>query len=299
MNMGFAAECMACIVGKQLRALPEEWPDAQRSDYLRDVMRIILDADPGLPAPRVSWRLEALARERGVPRRDFRSIKRHWNRLMMDLAPQLRADIEAAPDPLARAMQYALTANYIDFGALAEVTESRLAALLEEAPENPHHAAEYAHFRRDLESAGSLAYVTDNCGKIVADMLLIEQLRRLRPALAVTVILRGQEVLNDATPEDARMVGLDAVATVLGNGNGMTGTFRDAMDPLSRSALEGADIVISKGQANFESLGGSGLNAYFLFLCKCDRFRRHFHMTRLQGVLANERRLHQNPEANA
>ena len=87
------------------------------------------------------------------------------------------------------------------------------------------------------------------------------------------------------------MVGLDREAEVMGNGNGVAGTSRKDMDPVSRSRLDGADLILAKGQANFETLNGCGLNVYYLFLCKCHRFERRFHMEKFQGVLANDRRL--------
>ena len=90
------------------------------------------------------------------------------------------------------------------------------------------------------------------------------------------------------------MVGMTEVVQVLDNGNEIAGTWIPKMSAESREKLEKADLIISKGQANFESLHGCGLNIYYLFLCKCEWFVRRFGMEKYKGVLANEGRLHLN-----
>ena len=299
MMPGFPAYCMPCILDKHLRAMPDGWDEARRSAFLREAMRVIIEADPAEPAPIVTRRIDDLAQDWQVPLTDFRPIKRLWNGKMLTLAPELRADIQAAPDPLARAMQYARTANYIDFGALTNVNEDELRGLLRRAPEDPLDPTEYDRFREDLAAAKHIAYLADNCGEVVADLLLLEQLSALYPDSRITCVVRGEEVSNDATMEDARMVGLDRVVRVVSNGTGLTGTFIDEIAPVAREALDAADVVISKGQANFETLNGCGLNVYYLFLCKCERFEKQFGIRRLQGVLANDRRLNEKREAIA
>ena len=299
MIIGFPAECMTCVLGKRVRSLPADWSDERCSAYLREAMRIIVEADPSEGMPLVVLRIEALDRDWGLPQPDYGPIKRHWNQRLMALAPRLRADIASAADPLARAMQYARAANYIDFGAVEDVNEAQLMALLEAAVADLPDAAEYARFRRELASARSLVYLTDNSGEIVADRLLLEQLRALRPDLRLTAIVRGQDVLNDATLEDARMVGLDEVAEVVGNGSGLAGSFLDQMDARSLALIGEADVIVAKGQANFETLQGCGLNIYYLFLSKCGRFERRFGFKKMQGVLVNERRLKPGSEGRA
>lgn len=291
MSSRFAAECMACIVAKQERGMPSDWNEARRSEYLRGVMRIIVDADPAEGAPVVTQTISHLAAAHAIKPVDYTLLKRRYNALMLELVPRLRAEIQQADDPIYRGMQYARTANYIDFGTLADVSENGLLALIEKAQDEPLDAAEYARFRDEFSKAQSFVYLTDNCGEIVADMLLMEQLRAARPDMAFTAIVRGLPTINDATLDDAQMVGLDRVVDVIGNGNDIAGTWRDAMDETSRKRLDGADMILAKGQGNFETLNGCGLNIYYLFLCKCHRFERRFNMQQFQGVLANDRRL--------
>ena len=287
----FSAECMECAISRQAKGMPEEWSDEKRTEYLRGVLRIILEADPSEGAPVVTGRINALAGKYGIPANDFTDIKREYNRLMMDILPDLRTKVENAEDPLAAAIRIARAANYIDFGTQVKVTKEGLFGVLEKSMDEKLNPAEYGCFIKDIENACSLVYLTDNCGEIVADMLLVEELKKMKPKMKITVIVRGMPVLNDATMEDARMVGMTEIAEVIGNGNGIAGTSMENMDGLSLSRLKDADVIVSKGQANFETLNGCGMNVYYLFLCKCRRFERRFRMKKLEGVMANDLRL--------
>jgi len=287
----FSAECMACAVLKQSENMPAEWDDEKRAAYLRGVMNIICSADVSEGAPVVTGKIEALAQEYGIEKFDYTEIKREYNRIMLDILPEIRKKVEEAEDSVEAAMKYSRAANYIDFGTQHKVTEEGLLERLEKASAERLDEAEYGLFRRDIDKAEKLVFITDNCGEIVADMLLIEKIREIKPDLKITVIVRGMPVINDATMEDAHMVGIDRVAEVMGNGNGVAGTFIEKMDSASLSRLRDADVVISKGQANFETLNGCGMNIYYLFLCKCSRFERRFGMAKLQGVIKNDRRL--------
>ena len=291
MPTGFSSECMTCVLGKHARSIPEDWSEARRAAFLRSMMRLMADSDPSEDGPSVMRRANELAAASGIPPRDYSGEKARYNGLMLSLAPRLREEIQAAADPLARALQYARVANYIDFAALPNVSEAQLMSLLEGAADDPVDGGEYARLRADLAGAKRLAYLTDNCGEIVADRLLVERIHGMWPELGITVIVRGGDVANDANVEDALAVGMDAVAEVMGNGNALMGTFLKELSPEASARLREADVVISKGQANFETMAGCGLNVYYLFLCKCRRFERRLGIARMQGVLMNERRM--------
>ena len=107
----------------------------------------------------------------------------------------------------------------------------------------------------------------------------------------IEVLVRGVAVTNDATVEDARYVGLTDVAPVFGNGSGIAGTELTHISKEAKEKLEKADLILSKGQGNFETLHTCGLNIYYLFLCKCDWFMQRFHAEHLKGMFVNETRI--------
>ena len=129
------------------------------------------------------------------------------------------------------------------------------------------------------------------CGEIVLDKLFLKELKKRFPHLELCVMVRGEEVLNDATLEDAETVGLHNVARVIPNGNGVGGTVENMLQGEAKEVLEQADIILSKGQANFETLNGCGRNIYYSFLCKCDWFSGRFQVERNTGMFLREREI--------
>ncbi len=290
--MQFDAQCIECLIRRQAQRADAQHDPERSYRYLRDVMQLILDAPPGVAAPYLTPLFDD-AFHRYWPGTDpYAELKRQSNGHMLARLPEMRAMADAADDPLLMALKLAQTGNYIDYGALAGgVSREVLDRMMAETPERPVDPAEYAQFTEDLSRAQRLLYIGDNAGEIVADLVLTEQILARYPSLAVTFAVRGGPALNDATREDAAAVGLDRLVPIVDNGSRISGTELPCLGAEMRRALEEADVVLSKGQANFETLASSGLNIYYIFLCKCRRFTRLFDVPLLTGMFVNERRL--------
>ena len=152
----------------------------------------------------------------------------------------------------------------------------KLDAILNNAQAELLDAVEYEQLQTELRAAQRVVYLTDNAGEVVLDQLLLRLLMARYPQISWTVIVRGAPTLNDATLQDAQETGLTALVQVIGNGSALPGTVWTDISPEARQFLIDADVVIAKGQANFETLSGCGLNVYYLLLCKCDYFVRRF-----------------------
>jgi len=227
----------------------------------------------------------------GIAPKDYTELKKEFNQLMMDLEEELMLSIRESADPLERALIYSRIGNYIDFAALSHVKKEELLSLIEEGRQESLDKEEYRHFCEELSSASSLVYLTDNCGEIVLDKLVIRILKERFPKLDIQVIVRGFPAANDATIEDAKMCGLTEFVPVIGNGNDVGGTWLPHISKESLSLIKNADVIISKGQGNFETLHGCALNIYYLFLCKCEWFMRMFQAEKFQGMFVNEKRI--------
>lgn len=291
--MQFDAKCIECLIHRQAK-LAEARNDPENAyRYMRDVMQLMLDAPENVAAPYLIP-LFSEAYEKYWPGTDhYGPLKEASNRDMLSRLPEMRRIVRESADPLLTALKFAQTGNYIDYGAMADnVDPAVLDRMIAETPGNPIDEAEYARFRSDLDTAASLLYVGDNAGEIVADMVLIEQLKGQYPNLSVTFAVRGGPALNDVTREDAHAVGLDQLVPIVDNGSCISGTELDYLGEEMHRALYSADLIISKGQANFETMATSGLNIYYIFLCKCGRFTKLFGVPMLSGMFVNERRLH-------
>ena len=292
--------CISCLIKKQIDRYPANAPREQALTYMRRLGELMATLPDRTGGPAIMEAITDIRREvfgdaAAEVEQDYATIKRHFNALMMDTAAKqgIFGEIMASPDPLRVALGYAMTGNFIDFGAMDSVDETKLAALLNESHGRiSSDLPAYAALRGDLQNARRLTLLTDNCGEIVMDKLLTEVIRRLYPDLAITVLVRGAEVLNDATMEDAIQVGfhrLDSV-TLMGNGDRLAGTALHRISPEARTAITEADLIIAKGQGNYETLQGCGLNVYYAFLCKCDFFASRFGVPVYTGMLVREKR---------
>lgn len=287
--------CIACLVKKQVDRYPASASAEEILTYMRRLGSMMQTLPEGTAGPEIMEAITDIRLETfgAAAEEDYAAIKAHFNDLMTDFARSegLWERIMTSPDPLRTALGYSMTGNFIDFGAMDSVDENKLRTLLAEAPEriSPDSPA-YTALRADLAKAGSLTLLTDNCGELVMDKLLVRTLRRLYPQLPITVLFRGAPVLNDVTLEDAHRVGFHTLegVTVLSNGDRLAGTALHRISPEAYAAVTQADVVISKGQGNLETLQGCGLPIYYVFLCKCKLFADRFQVPAYTGMLIRE-----------
>ena len=289
--MQYSSQCIPCLIKRQIAEI-EKYPDeSARLGYMKEICAIIASSPEGVAAP---WLVSRFNRVRGkyFDEADiYASIKKQSNDYITERLDRVHAAIERADDPLFCALKYARVGNYIDFGALhGSVDMQQLESKLDAAPDEWVDPEEYSNLLGDLESAKNVLYILDNAGEIVLDMVFIGQLKKRFPQARITAAVRGAPVINDATREDAQYVGLDKIVPVIDNGCDISGTVIGECGESMQKALRLADVIIAKGQGNFETMLGCGLNVYYLFLCKCDLFVKAFSLPRLTGVLLNERR---------
>ena len=269
------------------------FPDEKKKlAYMQDVLSRLTNLQEADNSPSLYTEFQKLfTKTWGIAPKDYTELKKEFNQLMMDLEEELMQSIQESSDPLERALIYSRIGNYIDFAAFSHVSKTKLLSLIEKGKQESLDREEYKRFYQELTTARSLVYLTDNCGEIVLDKLVIRVLKERFPNLDIQVIVRGFPAANDATMEDALMCGLTKLVPVIGNGNDVGGTWLPHISEESRFLIESADVIISKGQGNFETLHGCGLNIYYLFLCKCEWFMRMFQAEKFQGMFVNENRI--------
>ena len=291
--MQFDAQCIACLIQRQYRLTGAEPNDPTALAFMKDVLQIMLNAPDGVSAPWcVPHFAKAFEKYYGVSD-PYAQIKQTANARALAMLPRVRAVVESADDPLKMALKFSRTGNYLDLAGLdAAKIDRELDDAIAATPDQPLNEAEYAHFADDLSRARTALILCDNAGEIVFDRVLAEQLRRTFPALRILCAVRGGNAQNDATREDALAAGMDSIAEILDNGSCIPATELAWCGGELRRAFDEADVILSKGQANFESLLGCGHNVYYLFLCKCSRLWRLLNAEPMQGIFLCEKRLH-------
>ena len=287
--MRLKSECLTCIVNMQADKFLADCTEEEKIVYKQRLFKVLSEAKTSESAPLLMKRIADIQKELFGKSTDYTQIKHLYNEYVMRKLSLLERNIIREEDPLRCAIQYSLTGNFIDFGAMKAVDNDKFEQLLMKAPQI-ELGKEYENLRDELEHTKRLVFLTDNCGEIVFDKALIQTIKKIYPNISITAIVRGQPVLNDATMEDAKQIGLMEECNVIGNGTNVAGTCLDLIAKEARLAIDSADIILSKGQGNFETLQDCGLNVYYLFMCKCQMFAKRFQVEQYEGLLINDKR---------
>ena len=220
---------------------------------------------------------------------DYSAIKKQYNDLVLAMEDSLRHEINSAEEPLAKAMMMSRAGNYIDFGAMNSVDRDEFLSLFSNTEMREDDRKTYESFLRECTDAKTFLLICDNCGEIVLDKLMLEQLKLRFPHLTVRAMVRGDNVLNDATAEDAKYVGLDTEAEIISNGEAVAGTIYEMLPDEAKNVLDNSDMILAKGQGNYESLSGQGRHIFYEFLCKCELFTSRFNVPKLTGIFIEEK----------
>lgn len=269
--MQTSVECIPCFVRQTLEAVKFITDDPSIHEHvLREILRLIADTELSTQPPAVGQIIHRRLRELVGSEDPYRAAKARANEIALRMVPELRARIEEARDPLDIAARIAVAGNVIDLGIGKELSPQEVRAELETAIATPV-VGDLEAFRHAVTKAERILYLADNAGEIIFDSLLLERL----PGGRVTVAVRGGPIINDATLADAAAAGLhNIVAEVIDNGSDAPGTLLSDASPTFRSRFEQADLIVSKGQGNFESLSNEPLmdrskQVFYLFKVKC------------------------------
>ncbi len=279
--MRVSEKCAKCLYDKQEKKNPDP-------EYLKKVREILDSRKDTDTSPYMVYLFNKEHVKLFGKGADYSAVKKEFNDLVLSHEDKLRKVIETSEDPLATALVVSRIGNYIDLGAMNNVEEDVFFELFNDTSMSEGDKLTYEKFVKECEKAKTFLLVCDNSGEIVLDKLLLEQLAKRFPHLKITALVRGGEVLNDATMEDAVYVGLTKVAKVETNGVALAGTVYDMMPSDARKLLDESDVILSKGQGNYETMSDQGRHVFYMFLCKCDLFTTRFNVPRLTGIFIEE-----------
>ncbi len=282
------ALCAPCIIGKHAKEAYKLDP-VKATDFCKDLLPLVADFIGCGNSCHLDSEIRKLYKKHfGYTGDPYAEEKRLSNEFVLGRLPQIRDLVQQQPDPVFAALQFAILGNYLDFSALKgnvsfeKLDEMLINALSMELPEEA-----YASLRADLEKANTLLYVTDNAGEIGFDRIFAEELQKAYPDLAITFCVRGAPTLNDATREDAAIMGIPF--NIIDTGNDICGVELEFLGKEALQALETSDVILTKGMGNVETLYGSKYNIYFAFLTKCDLIMEVFQKPFLTPMLVHQK----------
>ena len=292
MSIEINATCYLCHFNKHVETALTLGDQETATAFAKELMQLYLDAPKGTSSPVFTPLVSELYQKYyGLDPDRFKEEKEASNRYALARMEDISARVEQSPDRLYAGLQFALLGNYIDFSALhKEVSFEKLDNLLEEAQDLHVEAASYEALKADLQAGKKLLYITDNAGEICFDRIFAEEIARAYPQLEITFCVRGGPSQNDATRTDAELAGIPF--PVIDSGNLVAGMELTQLSAEAKEAMDTADVILSKGQGNVETLYGCGYNIYYAFLVKCSMFQKLFNRPKLTPMLLREKELH-------
>lgn len=201
----------------------------------------------------------------------YLDVKNSTNTLALQMYPDLKERIDTSTDPLETAIRLAIAGNIIDFGVNSALESRQVERILSQSLTDPLDRESLETFKHALSQADKILYLSDNAGEIVFDRLLIERL----PYEKITFVVKGGPILNDAVMDDAQIVGLTDMVDVIDNGSDAPGTILESCSAMFRRRFDESDLIIAKGQGNYETLSDIDKNIFFLVRPKCRVLARH------------------------
>lgn len=263
-------DCIPCFQ-KQVLFTVKDLDDKLKSKILRKVMILLCDTSWELTPDEIANKAYNLIREETGIADPYKQIKKQSNKMAMELYPKLKTEMKSIrqKDRLYIAANLAIAGNIIDYGPAFEFD---LGKTIKEVLNKEPAINDFDILSEKVMSAESLLYFADNAGEIALDKMFIQEMITIRgkPFNHISFVVKGGPIINDAMIEDAYEVGIDKLPNVVFYriGNGQEGTGPNRWEDVVKEWIKEHDLVISKGQGNFEGLSENS-NIFFMLIAKC------------------------------
>ncbi len=258
-------DCVPCLLRQTIEACRMVGTDVEvQETVVRQVLESLSGSDFSQPPPRQAQSIHRLIRELTGQKDPYQKIKKRFNLLAFGLLADLEQKVAQAPQPMATAVRLAIAGNVIDMGITGTLEDAQIHEAIRHALAYPLQG-DLDQFLAAVAKAQRILYLADNAGEIVFDRLLLQQL----PLERVTVAVKGAPIINDAMVEDAVFAGINQMATVIDNGTDAPGTLLSECSETFLRHFNQADLIIAKGQGNYETLSDVPKDIFFILKIKC------------------------------
>ncbi|MBU4312228.1 MAG: DUF89 family protein [Candidatus Omnitrophica bacterium] len=268
-------ECIPCFFKQALEAAKLAGADEKmQKKILNDLARALPKFPLSSSPPEMGRTIYGLVKKITKKEDPYLKIKRKSNTLSMNIYPRLKNKISCSGDRLLRALELAIAGNIIDYGVKNSLNvDGELKRILDEEErtikKEDKKNFNYHGFKESLKDAKSILYLADNAGEVAFDRVLIEEIKRLDMNKEIIYAVKEKPIINDALTADAVRCGINKVAKIVSSGLDAPGTVLRFCSKKFLKIYKDVDMVISKGQGNFEALSMPGRPVFFLFMAKC------------------------------
>jgi len=263
-------DCIPCIIRQTVEAARLGSPDQKmQREIINKTLKYLQNADFDVSPPELGKHIYQMISESLGGIDPYHEMKHRLNSFILKHYNELKRFVYFSDDPVHLAAKLSIVGNQFHFDEGEPAVQ--LQEMLSEVNKLKFAVDDYSQFLEDLLKSRHILFLADNAGEIVFDKLFIEVLKRFYPERGhkFIVVVRGAPIINDATRADAEMIDLDEVATVIDNGDNAPATVLHHVSQEMRDYYHKADLIISKGQGNFESLEQENKRIYFMFRIKC------------------------------
>ena len=270
-------ECIPCFIKQSLEAGRMTTDDEEiHAEVLQEVMKHFQNVSLTLSPPELSREVHNIIREITGSKDPYKKVKNKSNEMVKKDYPYLKNLVNESDDPLLTAIKLSIIGNVIDFGTTKRFNVDEM---IGNAGKLEFDASSYPRFKHALGKSKTILYLADNTGEIFFDKLLLEEL--VKRGKLITYVVKANPILNDALIEDAKFAGIEKLATVIEGDSGQKLSSPGMiLSYASKDFLEifkSSDMIISKGQGNYEGLSDVDRDVFFMLMVKCPLVAQDIH----------------------
>ncbi len=262
-------DCIPCFLKQSLEAARMATSNEEVHIYvMKEVLKHLKNINFEKSPPELSREVHRIIRSITKNSDPYKKVKNESNEMVKKIFNHLKEKIEESDDPLITSIKLAIVGNVIDFGTMNRFNVDEM---IENALEREFDDSDYSLFKDELDKADDILYLADNSGEIFFDKLLLEELKKI--GKKITYVVKQNPIINDVLIDDAKYAEIDRLADVITYDKDQTistpGVVMEYASDEFKEYFEKSDMVISKGQGNYEGLSSTNRRVFFLLVAKC------------------------------
>lgn len=263
-------QCIECLEREVIKIAKKVSEDFAVREAIKDYGDSVLKKHKtNATAPYITGLVYDYAKEISGVVDPYSHEKHIFNKMALEFIDQLNLNdlIQNSKDAFDTALRLSIAGNIIDFSLGKDIKKKDVKESIDDSLNASLFGSESQDLDVAIKKAHRIMFISDNAGEIALDKLLVNKMDKKK----VTYVVKGSAIVNDATMSDAVEVGMDQLVTVIDNGAGTQGTLLELCSDTFKKAFDDSDLIIAKGQANYETLCDiNDKNFYFLLRAKCN-----------------------------
>jgi damage-control phosphatase, subfamily I len=267
--MKVSRECIHCLARQAVEIAEEATNNvSMQEEIIKRSLKELGEIDFNETAPEIALRMHQHSKNITGINDPYERLKEQYNEIAREICNRITKEkwLDKAEDRFDMACRLAIAGNIIDFSVGLKLEQSDIIKSVEDSIKHDIFGAGVTALKEAVEKSKNIMYIADNAGEIMFDKFLLENL----PLSKVTYVVKGGPIVNDATMQDAVSAGIADLVRVIDNGHCAQGTILKDCSSTFKSEFSKADLIISKGQANFETLSDiKDKTIFYLLRAKC------------------------------